>query len=258
MLSQATRQGLAWSMAAVLLSPVGGVEAQTLSGTVVESTGAAVGAVTVTLRSRDGDVVGEAQSAADGSYQLRIPAAGEYRLHAGGGGYRVTESPLFELAADRVYVFDLEVTPSPPASMSAAPAGRAAYLDWVRSRVDAWQTRDITIVEGQEWREAAAGRDLLGALEAAGLPGVRWERQGDRLCGRTRATTQCLRPLLLNHGATPRVLDVAADQVDAIVLVGPRIYSAPTPGAMGWEERVEQGGVFVFMNGYLLIEPVPR
>ena len=79
------------------------------------------------------------------------------------------------MSGDGRYQIDVEVQESPDA-VRAPYAPGWVYEEWVRSHVEAWQTRDIVIVSGPEWRDVAAGRGLLEALELADFPRMSFTR----------------------------------------------------------------------------------
>ena len=95
-----------------LLTALGGVaEAQTIRGQVVEATGGSgVGLGFVVLLGPDGKEVGRALADNGGRFVIRAPGAGRYRLRSERIAYRATTSAAFDLAADQVLDYRLEVT----------------------------------------------------------------------------------------------------------------------------------------------------
>jgi hypothetical protein len=222
-----------------------------VSGVVVNQAGATVAGVAVSLRTADGDIEAEAASAGDGTFVLTIPESGEYRIHADATGHLPTVSLLFDLRGDGLYQMDVEVQQS--SAMATSPEfAREVYEDWVRSNVSAWNTRDVVIVSGSEWREIAAGRDLVEALELADFPRVRIRRTPDGFCVRSGSSTRCMSVTPLTNGPVGRLRDISPDQVEAVVYVGPTVASGPTQMTMGWQESAVNARLILFMHGYLL------
>jgi hypothetical protein len=128
-------------------------------------------------------------------------------------------------------------------------------MEWVRESVDSWQKRDVEMVLGQEWRDAAAGRDLLEALRQTGLPLERWDphpRFPGRLCPRTRATAQCATVSYMSHEKrTGDLLDLAPGAVEAVIWIGPTNSSGLSTERMAWDAQFEVERVVLFARGYL-------
>jgi len=244
---------LSSSFALVLALLVVGVptQAQTVSGVVTNPSGAAVAGVAVSLRTADGDVEAEGASAGDGHFALTIPESGEYRIHADAAGHLPTVSLLFELRGEGVYQIDVEVSPVQSATW-AQDFPRERYEDWGRSNINRWETRDVVIVSGAEWREVAGGRDLVEALEAADFPRVRIRREPDGFCARSGSSAKCMFVVRLTNGAQGRLRDVSPDQVEAAIYIGPTVSSGPTQMTMGWQESAVNASIILFMRGYLI------
>ena len=230
--------------------------AQTVYGVTTEPDSSAVEGITVTLRTRNGEIAATTHSAVDGSFQLTIREDGEYRLRADGPGYLPTESSLFELRADRRYSIDVELTRSGSQPIPDLP--RERYEEWVRRWVDSWQTRDVAMVTGQEWRDAAAGRNLLEALRLTDLPVTGWEphpRSFRTICARTRSSSRCVSVSYMTHGPQGDLLDVPPSDIEAVMWVGPSISSNPSSERMAWDEQAVAERVILFARGYLSPPP---
>src|SRR5215831_10923967 len=118
----------------LLILGVGPVCAQVaISGRVVDETGAGVAGARVALRAAGGDVVRAASSDRAGSFQLALPAAGEYTIRAERLGFYLYQgkSRLFERgASDLTIVLNhlqefadhVDVVYSPPAIDPSQPA----------------------------------------------------------------------------------------------------------------------------------------
>jgi hypothetical protein len=241
-------------VASLLLAPPG-AQSQLVSGVAMGLDSSAVAGITMTLRTSSGQIAATARSAGDGSFQLAIPENGQYRIRGDAPGYLPTESLLFELRADGRYAIDMEMTPSMSQSVPDLP--RERYEEWVRKWVDSWQTRDVEMVLGQQWRDAAAGRDLLEALRQTDLPLRRWEphpRFSGRICPRTRSSTQCASVAYLTHGSRGDLRDVPPSEIEAVIWIGSMISSGPSPDRMAWDARFEVERVILFSRGYLAQE----
>jgi hypothetical protein len=142
-----------------------------------------------------------------------------------------------------------------PASQPIPEVPRERYEEWVREWVDSWQSRDVEMVLGQEWRDAAAGRDLLEALRQADLPLERWEphpRFSGRICPRTRSSAQCATVSYMTHDKRGRDLrDVPAGEIEAAIWIGPTISSGASVERMAWDAQLEVERVILFSRGYL-------
>jgi len=136
---------------------------------------------------------------------------------------------------------------------SAVP--RERYEEWVREWVDSWQSRDVEMVLGQEWQDAAAGRDLLEALRQTDLPLERWEphpRFSGRICPRTRSSAQCATVSYMTHDKRRGdLLDVLPSEIEAVIWIGPTISSGPSVERMAWDAQLEVERVVLFSRGYL-------
>jgi hypothetical protein len=132
------------------------------------------------------------------------------------------------------------------------------YMEWVRGSVDSWQKRDVEMVLGQEWRDAAAGRDLLEALRQTDLPLERWEphpRFPGRICPRTRSTAQCATVSYLSHDKRKGdVRDIPPSAIEAVIWIGPTNSSGLSTERMAWDAQLEVERVILFARGYLSAE----
>ena len=244
-------------LCAVLLFTLSGapssVHAQTISGTVIDDLGAAVPNARVSLRLPDGEVASETTAGADGVFVLEVPESGEYHVAADAAGHLPLHSRLLAIDATRSFDLDLELSRAAAETIEhEVPPER--YEEWVRKFVRDWRTRQVVVVPGPEWRSAAAGRTLYEALEMLDLPGISYRDVGNgRLCPQSRSSTRCLPVSVLSHGATTRLRDIEADEVDGLVFLGPGVWSGPTPGgAMSWSERRVPAQIILFLEGYLL------
>ena len=142
---------------------------------------------------------------------------------------------------------------TPNASEPASDLASERVMEWVRGSVDSWERRDVEMVLGQEWRDAAAGRDLLEALRQTDLPLERWEphpRFPGRLCPRTRATGQCATVSYLSHDERRGdLLDLPPSAVEAVIWVGPT--RGRSTERMAWDAQLEVERVILFAPGYL-------
>ena len=241
---------LAAALSLLLGTPA--AQGQVVSGVTSESDSSVVGRITVTLRTSSGEIAATTRSAEDGSFQLVIPEDGEYRIRGDAPGYLPTESLLFELRADGRYSIDVEMTRS--AAQPAADVPRERYEEWVRRWVDSWRTRDVEMVLGQEWRDAAAGRDLLEALRQTDLPVRSWEvhpRYVRSICARTRSSSRCVSVSHMTHDRRREILEVPPSDIAAVIWVGPTISSSPSIGRMAWDEQAVAERVILFSRGYL-------
>ncbi|MEJ2541153.1 MAG: hypothetical protein P8188_14485 [Gemmatimonadota bacterium] len=131
-------------------------------------------------------------------------------------------------------------------------------MEWVRESVDSWQKRDVDVVLGPEWRDAAAGRDLLEALRQTDLPLERWEphpRFPGRLCPRTRATGQCATVSYMSHDKrTGDLLALPPSAVEAVIWVGPTNSRGLSTERMAWDAQLEVERVVLLARGYLSAE----
>ena len=154
-----------------------------------------------------------------------------------------------------LFVASVSVIPrTPGAAQPVENLPRERYEEWVRESVDSWQMRDVEMVLGQEWRDAAAGRDLLEALRQTDLPLEGWEphpRFSGRICPRTRASAQCATVSLMTHGPRGDLLDVTPGEIEAVIRVGPTISSGPSVARMAWDAQYEAERVILFSRGYL-------
>lgn len=150
------------------------------------------------------------------------------------------------------------VTTGPEAASLPVPdVPRERYEEWVRGWVDSWQKRDVEMVLGQEWRDAAAGRDLLEALRHTDLPLERWEphpRFSGRLCPRTRSRGQCATVSYMTHGPTRDVRDIPPGEIGAVLWIGPTVSPGPSVERMAWDAQNEVERVILFARGYLTEE----
>ena len=238
--------------AASLVLGAPAVEAQIVSGVTTEPDSSAVGGVTVTLRTSSGRIAATTRSAGDGSFRLTIPADGEYRIRGDAPGYLPTESRVLELRADDRYSIDVEMTRGAAQAVPDLP--RERYEEWVRRWVDSWQKREVEMVLGQEWRDAAAGRDLLEALRQTDLPLERWEphpRFSGRICPRTRSSSQCATVSHMTHGQRGDLLEVPPSEIEAVIWIGPTVSSGPSVERMAWDAQYEVERVILFARGYL-------
>ena len=141
------------------------------------------------------------------------------------------------------------------ASQPIPEVPRERYEEWVREWVDSWQSRDVEMVLGQEWRDAAAGRDLLEALRQTDLPLERWEphpRFSGRICPRTRSSAQCATVSYMTHDKRRGdLLDVLPSEIEAVIWIGPTISSGPSVERMAWDAQYEVERVILFSRGYL-------
>jgi hypothetical protein len=223
-----------------------------VSGVATGVDSSAVAGATVTLRTSSGEIASTTRSAGDGSFQLTIPNDGEYRIRGDAPGYLPTESHLFELRADGRYAIDVEMTRSMSQAVPDLP--RERYEEWVRKWVDSWQTRDVEMVLGQEWRDAAAGRDLLEALRQTDLPLEGWvphPRFPGRICPRTRSSAQCATVAYMTHETRGDLRDVPPSAIEAVIWIGSMISSGPSPDRMAWDAQFEVERVILFSRGYL-------
>ncbi|HEU4560042.1 MAG TPA: carboxypeptidase-like regulatory domain-containing protein, partial [Longimicrobium sp.] len=92
------RRILVFALFAVLFAAAPAA-AQTVQGTLREASGAPVERVLVALVDAGGTQVARALTGADGSFSLRAPAAGRYRVRAERIGYVTVTSAPFELEA---------------------------------------------------------------------------------------------------------------------------------------------------------------
>ena len=98
-------------LTAAFASPTAG---QVVLGHVTaETTGEPLGGVAVTLLLESSGSVRRTITDEEGLYELRAPAAGEYRVVADHLGYRRLESPLMEVGADRTISIDFELPIDP-------------------------------------------------------------------------------------------------------------------------------------------------
>lgn len=144
--------------------------------------------------------------------------------------------------------------PDSTASQPVPDLPRERYEEWVREWVDSWQSRDVEMVLGQEWRDAAAGRDLLEALRQTDLPLERWEphpRFAGRICPRTRSSSECATVSHMTHGRRGDLRDVSPSEIEAVIWIGPTISSGPSVGRMAWDAQYEVERVILFSRGYL-------
>jgi len=134
---------------------------------------------------------------------------------------------------------------------------RSRYEEWVRRWVDSWQTRTVEMVLGQEWRDAAAGRDLLEALRHTDLPVAGWEvhpRFPDGICARTRSSSRCVSVSYMSHDRRGDLRDVPPSEIEAVAWIGPTISSTPSLGRMAWDEQGVAERLILFSRGYLSTE----
>jgi hypothetical protein len=141
------------------------------------------------------------------------------------------------------------------ASQPVPEVPRERYEEWVREWVDSWQSRDVEMVLGHEWQDAAAGRDLLEALRQTGLPLERWEphpRFSGRICPRTRSSAECATVSYMTHDKRRGdLLDVLPGEIEAVIWIGPTIPSGPSVERMAWDAQYEVERVILFSRGYL-------
>ena len=108
---------LALGLSLVLTWPLS-LSAQIVRGQVVDSVlGTPVPAVAVVLLYQTGDEVARTVTDEEGLFLLRAPGAGQYHLRAQSDGYRLSDFPLFDLAADGMLAYRLlvpSVNPPPP------------------------------------------------------------------------------------------------------------------------------------------------
>ena len=87
---------------------------QSIRGTVIDAVrGARVGRGFVVLIDSTGREVSRTLSRGDGRFLLGVPAPGPYRLRSERIGYRLWESPTFQIQADTTLDFVLEITALP-------------------------------------------------------------------------------------------------------------------------------------------------
>lgn len=241
---------LAGVLSLVLGSPA--AQAQVVSGVTTEPDSSVVGGITVTLRTSSGEIAAATRSAENGSFRLVIPEDGAYRIRGDAPGYLPTESLPFELRANGRYSVDVEMTWS--AAQPAPDAPRERYEEWVRRWVDSWQTREVEMVLGQEWRDAAAGRDLMEALRQTDLPVRGWEphpRNVRNICARTRSSSRCVSVSHMTHDRRRELREVPPSDIEAVIWVGPMISSSPSVERMAWDEQAVAERVILFSRGYL-------
>ena len=228
----------------------GGVHAQTVSGVAVDESGARVPSALVTLRGPGGSVEASARADERGAFVLTVPVRGQYRIHADAPGHLPFVSTLFDLGVDRPYEIELEMRTAPAGSIGGdIPEER--YLEWLRRFAPDSRQRDKKLISGRAWRELAAGRDLYEALEMADFPRVRFRRTPGGFCATSGSSTGCMGIGVLAHGATPRLIDLHPDEVEAVLYVGPGVRSAPTRNSMGWTESQVNAQILLFLSGYL-------
>lgn len=124
------------------------------------------------------------------------------------------------------------------ASQPIPEVPRERYEEWVREWVDSWQSREVEMVLGQEWRDAAAGRDLLEALRQTDLPLERWEPHphfSGRICPRTRSSAQCATVSHMTPGRRGDLREVPPTEIEAVIWIGPTIPSGPSVERMAWD-----------------------
>lgn len=110
--------GLALGVGLALASPGHG-SAQIVRGQVVDSIlGTPVAGASVALLDDGGTEAARTRTDDKGLFLLRAPGAGQYRLRAGGEGYRTSVFPPFDLAADGMLAYRLLVpsVDAPPPS----------------------------------------------------------------------------------------------------------------------------------------------
>ena len=109
------RRSVALALTCALLAAP--AAAQEVAGTVVETSGAPLGGALVTLLDGSGRVVATASSRPDGSFILRAPSAGEYRVKAERIGHATAVSAPLTLRAGET------------ASLRLASAGKGVQLE---------------------------------------------------------------------------------------------------------------------------------
>ncbi len=224
--------------------------AQTVSGVAVNETGLRVVGAVVSLRTAGGSAATSARTDEQGAFVLEVPGRGQYRIQADAPGHLPFVSALFDLGVDHPYEIELEMRTAPAGSIGGdIPEER--YLEWVRRFAPDARQRDKKVVAGRAWRELASGRDLYEALELADFPRVRFRRTPGGFCAMSGSSSGCMEIGVLAHGATPRLIDLHPDEVEAVLYLGPGVRSAPTRGSMGWTESQVNARILLFLNGYL-------
>ena len=114
-------------MLALLLAPAGArsLAAQSVRGQLVDKTsGSGLAGAFVVLVDQRGREVARALTGDAGTFLLRAPAAGSYRLQSRRIGFRVATSPPFALAAGQTFTYRLEVEAIPLELPPVVVAGR--------------------------------------------------------------------------------------------------------------------------------------
>ncbi len=126
------------------------LSAQIVRGQVVDSIlGTPRPAIAVVLVARTGGEVARTVTDEEGLFLLRAPGAGQYHLRAHGEGYRLSDFPPFDLAADGMLAYRLlvpSVNPPPPTQepdakelapvTAEAPTSRRNLAEFERRRAN--------------------------------------------------------------------------------------------------------------------------
>lgn len=186
---------------------------------------------------------------------VRLNASGLPRASSSrGGGVR---SLLLAASCALPVTLGIAAPAVPAAGQSTNDAPRERYEAWVQSRVDSWQSREVRMVLGQEWRDAAAGRGLLDTLRRTDLPLDRWEahpRFPGRICARTQASGACATVSYMAGERSGDLVDIDPSDIEAAIWIGPATPEESAVQRMAWDAQLEAERVILFARGFLTRE----
>ena len=172
-----------------LLLPASGAHAQAATGRVTdESTGEPVAGAMISLLDSEREVAMRVASDSTGRYTVEAPHPGEYWLQADFLGYRLLESPLLRLEAERTVTIDFEL-PVDAIELEGLEVETRRNEElrqrvrlwgvrpeelgarWVdREQIERWQTAEDFGVALRA--QAIAGVEVIRYVERNGMPGV--------------------------------------------------------------------------------------
>ena len=170
------------------------LSAQIVRGQVVDSVlGTPVPAAAVVLVDQTGGEVARTITDEEGLFLLRAPGAGQYHLRAHGAGYRLSDFPLFDLAADGMLAYRLlvpSVNPPPPTEEQDG-AGAEMFIDQICQGED---VPDLPVVVGVV-RDAVTQEPISQADVILTWSSVLEDSQGAVMTGTTGFYAICATPV---------------------------------------------------------------
>jgi hypothetical protein len=206
---------------AILLGGPRAAHAQIVQGRITdELAGEPLHAVEVRLLTADGDVAAVAASDSVGSYAVRAPRGGEYRVQADLLGYVQLRSPLLDLPDGRTVTADFEM-PNDPIELEGLRVEVEA-MERIREELRSYGVRVDALGEGFVDAETIAStpsaRDFGKVLQWRSVPGMRVVRSDDLSQGPLKAWV-CVRLLAGRAECAVTVLNGTRITLEAAYLV---------------------------------------